>query len=235
MFEDSTFESTGRIQTGSRNWMAATFLFNSTILTAMIVLPLLFPRALPRMANSFLMAMPTLQVEQPRPLVHLPNTVVVTRQINLGQFTAPTTIPKQIYYAERPEVAAPINLASAELSGNTASALPALADNHKPVVVHSEPKHAVRISGMVVEGMIVQKTIPVYPPIARAAGVEGTVVLGALIARNGAIQNLHVLSGNAMLQQAAVDAVRSWRYRPYLLSGDPVEVETTINVVFKLH
>jgi protein TonB len=235
MFEDSTFESTGRIQTGSRNWMAATFLLNSTILTAMIVIPLLFPRALPRMANSFLMSMPTLQVDQPKPLVRLPNAAVVTHQINLGQFTAPTTIPKQIYYAERPEVATPINAASAEMGNVAPLALPGMPEYHHPRVVSDATKTPVRVSSRIVEGMIVQKTVPIYPPIAHAAGVEGTVVLGALIARDGTIQNLHIVSGSAMLQQAAVDAVRTWRYRPYLLNGDPVEVETTINVIFKLH
>jgi len=74
-----------------------------------------------------------------------------------------------------------------------------------------------------------------YPAIAHAAGVEGTVVLAAVIARDGSIQNLHVVSGSAMLQQAALDAVRTWRYRPYLLNDEPVEVETTINVIFRLH
>jgi protein TonB len=87
---------------------------------------------------------------------------------------------------------------------------------------------------MVVEGLLVQKTMPVYPAIAKATRTQGTVVLQATISRNGTIENLRVASGPAMLQQAAMDAVRSWRYRPYLLSGEPVEVETTVDVVFKL-
>jgi protein TonB len=60
------------------------------------------------------------------------------------------------------------------------------------------------------------------------------VVLQATISKTGAIEGLHVVSGPAMLQGAAVDAVRTWRYRPYLLSGEPVEVETTVNVIFTL-
>jgi protein TonB len=60
------------------------------------------------------------------------------------------------------------------------------------------------------------------------------VVLQATISKTGTIEGLHVMSGPAMLQQAAMDAVRSWRYRPYLLNNEPVEVETTINVVFTL-
>jgi len=58
--------------------------------------------------------------------------------------------------------------------------------------------------------------------------------LQATISKVGSIQNLRVISGPPMLQQAALDAVRSWRYKPYLLNGDPVEVETTVNVVFNL-
>jgi protein TonB len=83
-------------------------------------------------------------------------------------------------------------------------------------------------------GMLLLKTQPVYPPIAKAARVQGTVVLQATISKTGSIENLHVISGPAMLQQAALDAVRSWRYRPYLLSNEPVEVETTVNVIFTL-
>jgi protein TonB len=82
--------------------------------------------------------------------------------------------------------------------------------------------------------MLIQKTIPVYPPIAKAARVSGTVVLQAIISKQGTIENLRVISGPAMLQQAAQDAVRQWRYRPYLLNNAPVEVETTVNVVFTL-
>jgi protein TonB len=82
--------------------------------------------------------------------------------------------------------------------------------------------------------MLIQKTTPVYPPIAKAARVSGTVVIQATISKQGTIENLKVISGPAMLQQSALDAVRTWRYRPYLLNNEPVEVETTINVIFTL-
>jgi protein TonB len=81
---------------------------------------------------------------------------------------------------------------------------------------------------------LLNKTAPVYPAIAKAARVSGTVVLQATISKTGTIENLRVISGPAMLQQSALEAVKSWRYRPYLLNGDPVEVETTVNVVFTL-
>jgi protein TonB len=90
------------------------------------------------------------------------------------------------------------------------------------------------ISSGVMQGMLLLKTTPVYPPIAKAARVSGTVVLQATISKTGSIENLHVISGPAMLQQSALQAVRSWRYRPYLLNNEPVEVETTVNVIFSL-
>jgi protein TonB len=83
-------------------------------------------------------------------------------------------------------------------------------------------------------GNLLEKTVPQYPTIAKEARIQGTVVLQATISQNGLIQNLRVISGHPMLRQAAIDAVRSWRYKPYLLNGEPVEVETTINVVFNL-
>ncbi len=97
-----------------------------------------------------------------------------------------------------------------------------------------EAPKKVNISGGVMAGILLQKTTPIYPPIAKAARVQGTVVLQATISKTGAIEGLHVVSGPAMLQQAAMDAVRTWRYKPYLLSGEPVEVETTVNVIFTL-
>ena len=76
--------------------------------------------------------------------------------------------------------------------------------------------------------------MPQYPAIAKAARIQGTVVLQATISKNGTIENLHVISGPPMLQQAAMEAVKTWRYRPYLLNGEPVEVETQVNVIFTL-
>ena len=90
------------------------------------------------------------------------------------------------------------------------------------------------ISAGVAEGMLLHKTAPVYPEIAKNAHVGGTVVLGANITKSGALTNLHVLSGPSMLRGPALDAVKTWRYRPYMLDNQPVEVGTTIRVVFSL-
>jgi protein TonB len=91
-----------------------------------------------------------------------------------------------------------------------------------------------RVSSQVVEGLLINKVYPVYPPIAKAAGVQGTVTLAAMISMSGAIENLRVASGPPMLQQSALEAVRQWRYRPYMLNGQPIEVETSVNVIFSL-
>jgi protein TonB len=85
------------------------------------------------------------------------------------------------------------------------------------------------------QGQIITRTQPVYPPIAKAAHVSGTVVLHAIISKTGTIENLTAISGPAMLQGSAIDAVRQWRYKPYLLNGDPPEVDTTITVNFNLN
>ena len=84
------------------------------------------------------------------------------------------------------------------------------------------------------EANLVHRVQPAYPPLARAARIQGTVVLQAIISKNGTIQNLQVLNGHPMLVRAAIDAVQQWRYRPYFLNGEPVEVETQITVNFIL-
>jgi len=103
----------------------------------------------------------------------------------------------------------------------------------QPVVVAPHLKPAVISSG-VAAGMLIQKTPPVYPQAAKMTHLAGTVVLQATIAKDGKIRDLHALSGPDILRQAALDAVKNWRYRPYMLNNEPVEVETSINVVFSL-
>jgi protein TonB len=82
--------------------------------------------------------------------------------------------------------------------------------------------------------MLTHRVEPQYPPLARQARVQGPVLLEATIAQDGTIENLRVVSGHPMLVRAAVDAVKQWRYRPYLLNGQPVEVETQVQVNFNL-
>ncbi|MBB5345175.1 energy transducer TonB [Tunturibacter empetritectus] len=96
------------------------------------------------------------------------------------------------------------------------------------------PSKTIHVSTGVSQGLLIAPIRPVYPAIARAAHVEGTVVVEAVISRGGTIESLHVLSGPVMLQSAAMDAIRAARYRPYLLNGEAVEVQTTITVNFRM-
>ena len=84
------------------------------------------------------------------------------------------------------------------------------------------------------EGNLIYRIQPDYPALARQVRIQGLVVLRAMISRDGTIENLQVLSGHPMLVRAALDAVRQWRYRPYVLNGEPVEVETEVKVNFVL-
>jgi protein TonB len=81
---------------------------------------------------------------------------------------------------------------------------------------------------------LLNKVVPVYPPAAKKAKIQGKVVIDAVIGTDGNVENLRVVSGPPELQQSALDAVRQWTYKPYLLNGDPVEVETTINIIYNL-
>jgi protein TonB len=92
----------------------------------------------------------------------------------------------------------------------------------------------VNISGGLAQGMLIHTAPVEYPPGAKAAGITGTVVLKAVIDTDGRIKELSVISGPAMLQQAAADSLRQWRYKPYLLNGKPVSVSTTVNIAFTL-
>jgi len=106
----------------------------------------------------------------------------------------------------------------------------------RPVLPAAPPAvvaHPLRLSHMN-EGNLIRKVQPTYPALARSARIQGTVMLQAVISKQGTIENLIVLTGHPMLVPAAIDAVRQWHYRPYILNNEPVEVETQITVNFSL-
>jgi TonB family protein len=118
---------------------------------------------------------------------------------------------------------------SALALGMHANAAPAGSDS-----TPSKAPKQLSVSSDVMAGNLLTKTPPTYPPAAKKARIQGTVVLSAVIGKDGNIESLRVLSGPQQLQQSALDAVRQWRYRPYLLNGDPVEIKTTVNIVYNL-
>jgi periplasmic protein TonB len=236
MFEDSTFESTGRIHTRSRGWMVATFAFNSAILMALILFPLLYPDALPHVWSAILMTAPAPQQEppQPPPQQTAPARHVSSEMMEI-QLRAPSSFPDKPYIPatrEPPEIG---SVAQWDMGSNTSGHGADVFRGQNSAVVSEAKKGPANVSRGVMEGLLIDKEIPEYPPVAKAMGVEGTVVLQASITKAGTIANLRVVSGPALLRQAAIDAVSRWVYRPYLLNGEPVEVETTVNVTFSLH
>jgi len=233
MFEDSTFESAGKIHTRSRRWMLATFALNGSILAALVLIPLIYPEAIPRIQGIMLVEAPTPPPEEPRPVHVPPGAVAVHTDLN-PVISAPSRIPRLIEIPPVPEVAIPAGdwggTSTASISGPDGP----FGGERRPQVVESRPKGPTAVSSGVMQGLLIQQVVPVYPPLARATHTEGTVILTATISKSGRIENLRVVSGSPMLAQAALDAVSQWRYRPYLLNGQPVEVETTVNVVFRL-
>jgi protein TonB len=150
-----------------------------------------------------------------------------------------TKIPKKVEMVkdDAPPQPAMAGVAGMEGTGGTGSAmagiLGGMGTGPAPVVKAAAPKK-IAVSAGVIAGNKLGGMTPQYPAIAKAARIQGTVVLQATISKGGTIENLHVLSGPPMLQQAAMEAVKTWRYRPYLLNGEPVEVETQVNVIFTL-
>jgi periplasmic protein TonB len=113
--------------------------------------------------------------------------------------------------------------------------LPFSLGGNRPMLPTPPPTitRAIRTSSML-EGNLLRRIDPVYPPLAKTARIQGPVVLVAVISKAGTIDNLHAVSGPPMLVQAAVNAVSQWRYRPYILNNEPIEVETQITINFLL-
>jgi protein TonB len=236
MFEDSTFESTGRIKTRSRRWMVAALGLNGSILAALILIPLIYPEALQRVGPLIVMEAPKPQPEPNRP-IRLPE-----QRDNARQDSNAT----QVFVAQRNRIFIATNNGPEPGPPNTdftnmdsGPAVPsgvgnAFSNHESGPAVRVAPAGPRAVSSGVMAGQIVYKVTPQYPAMGRAVRAEGTVVLEAVISKTGTIENLRVVSGPALLQGAAIDAVKQWRYRPYVLDGQPVEVETTVNVVFTL-
>lgn len=149
------------------------------------------------------------------------------------QLLAPTRIPQEARNTngEAPPAGGLAAVSMEALNGNGASAAVFTGGGQSRMKV--VPK-VVTVSAGVAVGMLTRKTQPVYPPIAKAARVQGTVVMQATISKNGSVDNIRIVGGPVMLRQAALDAVKTWRYRPYMLNNSPTDVETTINVIFAL-
>jgi len=235
MFEDALVESVGRVRTSSRYWMIATSSLQAIVMAAVILIPLLYPEALPRSA-----VMAKLTVPVP-PRAAAPRPVQTVKAIHAAAASNPLVVPTTPAKITIVKDDAPPQMENTVAMGPTSPSGPvgvpfalSVASTPLPFVKVAAKPGRQSVSSGVMAGKILTKTVPSYPAIARAAHVSGAVVLHASISKTGAIEGLTVVSGPEMLRAAAVEAVKSWRYMPYLLNGEATEVETTVTVNFNL-
>jgi len=103
-----------------------------------------------------------------------------------------------------------------------------------PPAREDAPPPRVRVSQSVMAGLLIHRVEPEYPPLAQQARISGSVVLAVVVGRDGIVENVSLVSGHPLLVQAAVDAVKQWRFKPYLLNYEPVEVQTNVTVNFSV-
>ena len=239
MFEDSLIESGGKLRTKRGRTTLFSFFLEAIVVIILILIPLMFTEALPKgQLMTFLVAPPPPPPPPPPPAAVVKVVKVETDIVN-NQLRTPTRIPQKVQMIKEEEAPPP----STGVVGGIPGGMPGGATGGviggiigTPVAV---PKVAaptrVRVSSGVTAGMRVRNVDPTYPQMAKIARVQGPVVLAAVIGKDGTIQNLRVVStASPLLNQSALDAVKQWRYRPYILNGEPVEVDTTITVNFTL-
>ena len=235
MFEDATFDARGAVSSRTPRWMLLTFTLNCAAVSTMIVLPLLFPQALPSMLLHSILYTPPVEhviVAQHEIRQTVASQAPTIAYTNAAQQLTPSTRPGDRGDAAPSNEAIDLN-GEQEALGVGKGSVTSLFTSSRPIVKVETPA-AVRVSMGVSEGLLLERMNPSYPEIARRLHIAGTVVLAATISKTGRIEDLRVLSGHPMLRQAAIEAVKNWRYRPYLLNGQPVEVETTIEIHFTL-
>lgn len=254
--EDGTFQSSmiemNRMKSGSKAFdIFISLLLNVTVLAAPIVAGLYFTDTinLKQFASTFLVAPPPPPPPPPAPAVaavKAPPTHKVFE--NAGKLLAPTVIPKnvaQIKEAPLPPDAAgldgiaggvPGGVAGGSMGGviggviggiRTTAAAPAAPKDVKS-------RAPVRVGGRVREPQLVKRIEPFYPPLARQAHIQGTVVIDAVLDEHGNVVEMKVISGHPLLIQAAIDAVKQWKYEPTYLNDLPVAVQMNIMVTFRL-
>ena len=244
MFEDSLFESSGRLKTKKKFTVFASFLLQCTIIGIMILIPLIYTEALPkRELLTFLMAPPPPPPPPPPPAL-APKVIVRPKVAPPPQeMVQPKAIPKQVarIVEEPPPPPGPVGGVvggTGGIAGGTGTLLQGIIAAAPPPPPPPPPVEKVperiRVGGNVQSAKLADQPKPVYPPLARQARIQGTVRLEAVISKEGTIENLTVVSGHPLLIQAALDAVKRWRYQPTMLNGVPVEVVTTVDVNFTL-
>ncbi len=251
MFEQS-FVGTGKTR---RPWtVVLAFAGQLLVIGALLAVPLFFIQSFPvtQLADSILLAPAPPPPPPPPPppaQVHMAKVVHTTpRQFNMSQLIAPKTVPKQIAAInDIHELPPPSEVAGVVggvpggvpggVLGGVIGAMPSAAPLPPPP--KAEPPKAatptrVRMGGNVQAAKLIHEVQPYYPVLARDARIGGTVRLQAIISKDGKVEDLKLVSGQPLLVQAAMNAVKQWRYKPTYLNGTPVEVLTEVDVNFHL-
>lgn len=249
LFGDSLLEL-HRLKGERRFWTtAASVLLQSFLLGVLILIPLWFTDALPTAQLVTLLVAPPPPPPPPPPAAETIARVVKQVQTDLmssGQLRTPTRVPAKVAMIKEEEAPPPIQTGGGVVGG-VPGGIPGgsvggviggiisatTRTDMVPKLAIATPKR-VRVSQGVTTGLLIRKVEPFYPVIARNAHVQGQVILKAIINKEGHIQDLQLVSGHVLLAPSAIDAVKQWLYKPFLLNGEPVEVETTVTVTFQL-
>lgn len=220
-----------------RGWTTmASFGFLAFAVGVLMALPVLYPEGISQLRTTATLISPA-PLGDPAPV--RPTRGPTGTHPFVDVFHTPTSIPRGV--DSRPdsgageEVPGPPTIGDAgprwgDPNGVRDGLGPVTVAPPRPVLAVQTP---LRVSVMM-EGNLIHRVEPIYPYLAIQARIQGDVILQAVISREGTIENLHVVSGHPMLSPAAMNAVKQWRYRPYKLNGEPVEVETQVTVKFSL-
>ena len=252
MFEEMLLESGRRAKTRRGAATFISFIFQACLIGALVIVPLLFTETLPaKELVTFLVAPPPPPPPPPPALAPAVARVRVVRSaasdIANGQLRSPTAIPVTAKIIKEDSAPPAVNEVAGVVGGvpggvpggsmgGVIGGIIGSTSSITPVVtkVAATPPRVIRISSGISTGLCLEHPEPPYPPVARKARIHGQVVLEAEIGTDGLIHNLQLVSGHPMLVGSAMATVEHWRYRPYILNGEPVEVKTTIIVNFVL-
>jgi periplasmic protein TonB len=239
MFADSLLDSQWANRS-HRGWTTlASFALQAAGVAVLLLLPLLYTQGfLPLQASREIVApMPQLEPAPVRVTAANGGSPVVS-EVHGPIIQSPQSVPNRI--SMDPDVESPPPVAFETGSGpNTCGRACQGIPNSigtGPAVIPPPPSvpPVHKRTSVMMEGSLIHRVEPQYPALAKTMGIQGTVVLAAVVSREGTIEKLKVVSGHPFLAQAAAEAVQQWRYRPYVLNGQPVEVDTQITVNFFL-
>src|SRR6202171_772299 len=240
MFEDSLIESGNKLKTKRLGTTILSFLLQVGLICILILIPLIYTDALPKgNLMTFLVAPPPPPPPPPPPAASIKVVKIQSEVIN-GQLRTPTKIPNKVQMIKEEEAppdmgaGVPGGVPGGIPGGSTGGVMGGILGSANAAIPKVATPQRVRVSTGVATGLLIKKVTPNYPQLAKQARIQGTVVLQAEISKDGTIQNLQLISGHPMLAPAAIEAVRQWRYKPYLLNGEPVAVETQVVVNFSL-